>query len=177
MGEPLTKLYAFLFPNGKVYVGITQLPLSRRLAFHRKAKSGILRYALAKMEPEVVQLDQGPRNLMEQSERDLILLALSKPPGGYNICDGGEGFSSEQMRRYWSDPSFRAKASAAMRGPRPDVRPTACWEALKDPEKRRRWKEALSKGQTLHWSDPEARRIHGEKVRATWKRKHPCPTS
>lgn len=55
---------------------------------------------------------------MAELERFLIKDGKTRVPNGYNISEGGDGFTSGEMKAYWADPAFREKTSKAMRGKR-----------------------------------------------------------
>ena len=73
---------------------------------------------------------------------------LQDPQYGYNLRDGGDGFTSEDATRYWQDPAFKDYASRQMR---------IAWQ---DPEKRK----ARSEKAKQRWADPDFHQKASEAV-------------
>lgn len=77
----------------------------------------------------------------------------------WNLRSGGEGFTSADMHRLWSDPEFRNKVSAAIRT---GQQTTVC-KALMSTASKKRWEDAAyRKRRSIEtvalWKDPQWRR-------------------
>lgn len=111
-------LYELSFPNGKRYLGITTVALSRRMTVHwsnaRKGRHGAVYNALRKFGPAVrvrplVIADS--RGYLCALEKRAIAAFGTRVPFGYNQTAGGDGV----VGRVMSDTQKRA-LSAARKG-------------------------------------------------------------
>lgn len=76
-----------------------------------------------------------------------------------NISDGGEGFSSEESKALWQDPTYREKKSKATK------------EQWQDPAYREKMSKARKERMLEQWQDPAYR----EKVSKAMKEAHKDP--
>jgi hypothetical protein len=54
------------------------------------------------------------RSDLKTREREMITLEMRQDPLCMNIRPGGEGFSGEELREWWSDPEYRTRTSTAI---------------------------------------------------------------
>ena len=100
--------------NGKIYVGITQQELSRRMASHRRADTvigkAIRKHGWENFSVEILEECDTKEQL---NEREIFGIAAlnCKTPNGYNRSDGGEGATGVECK-----PETRAKFSALHKG-------------------------------------------------------------
>jgi hypothetical protein len=151
--------------SGGDYVGMTQMLMRDRLRFHRRAKS-FIGCAIRKYgEPTVLFLGFGTRVEMAAQERREI--ANRKPR--YNLTEGGDGFSSEEMRQFWEDPRFQTKAKVGMhkhpRGKPSSAEQTKMTQRLVQYNKSEAGRRQQSLRMSQFWSDPINRLAHGNKIR------------
>lgn len=99
-------IYALNFPNGKRYIGMTSMLLSKRLAVHRMAlkrecKSALYRAWRKHGDPEVQTLAVVEKHMLRDTERKAIAVFGTMVPNGYNLVAGGEGggVSAESRRK------------------------------------------------------------------------------
>ena len=111
--------------NGKIYVGITQQELSRRMASHRRADTvigkAIRKYGWENFSVEVLEECDTKEQLQE---REIFWIATlnCKTPNGYNRSDGGEGATGVECKS-----ETRARFSALHKGKkRPPRSPEHC---------------------------------------------------
>ncbi len=106
--------------TGKSYIGKTVWPLEKYIKVIRRRKIGhigraLRKYGRAAFRSEIILVGSedfcfrdvidGKRGGME---RRLIAAYGTLKPGGYNLTPGGEGFTSEGMRRWHKTPEGRA---------------------------------------------------------------------
>lgn len=178
-GDPNAPAIVYMMSNSvnkKVYVGVTQTSLHERFNKHRKSvqrRSGRPLYvdmkkfgdSAFKIEP----LAHVP-NLSEGHKMEIIWVFLlnAKTPNGYNLTDGGRGFTRvmvlspdqiEKRRRAanirWSKPGSRKKASDQnkVRQAEPKV------------------KKLIGERTKAQWRDPEYQKRVSNKIRVGWAKR------
>lgn len=92
------KIYEFVSPNGKRYIGYTGLPITSRLSCHRSRLnngwkhplySAMKKYGFDNFEFNIV-LKTLDRQEALSKEKELVKSLNTKYPNGYNLSDGGE---------------------------------------------------------------------------------------
>lgn len=132
-------LYKMTFPNGKVYVGITN-DFARRMRAHKSASlkyqqpvcRAIAKHGWSNISREIIVI--GPYHYIRQLESSAIVIFNARIPDGYNVGEGGEFAPSLA-------PEVRAKISKANAGKKVT------------PERRAQHAEIMR----LKWQDPEYR--------------------
>ena len=115
--EKIACVYKIIGPGGKLYFGKTVVPLKVRLATHACAKgrySTHLTRALRKHGRDVFTIESvliGSEAYCLDMEPKLISSYNTIRPRGYNICEGGEGFTSKHKRRWYKTPAGLAHAA------------------------------------------------------------------
>ncbi len=115
--EKVSCVYKITGPTGKLYIGKTVVPLKVRLATHTCAKgrySTHLTRALRKYGCNVFTIESvliGFESYCLDMESKLISSYDTIRPRGYNICEGGKGFTSKHKRRWYKTPEGRAHAA------------------------------------------------------------------
>lgn len=130
--ESTFKVYKHVFPNGKIYIGITSRSLNQRWQ-HGKGYSGYVRKAIDKYGwdniKHFVLVGDFTEDEAKLKERQLIAKYNSNNPEfGYNLTQGGDGtlgftqpehvryaVSKANSERLWSEES-RQKSSKAKLG-------------------------------------------------------------
>lgn len=145
----MTVLYLLTFPNGKRYVGITDGIVRQRIACHKRAKSVVGAALRLYGDPKVELLAKGSRKRMAALERRTIAKLKTRLPAGYNVAEGGEGFSRDQIKALWADGDTReawilniAKAQK---------------ERFKNLEQSRKQAAILVAARTARWDSPAQR--------------------
>jgi group I intron endonuclease len=99
-------IYALNFPNGKRYIGMTSMLLSKRMAIHRMAlkrqcSSALYRAWRKHGDPKVETLAVVEKHMLRDTERKAIAVFGTMVPNGYNLVAGGEGggVSAESRRK------------------------------------------------------------------------------
>jgi len=185
-------LYLITSPTGKQYVGITTLPVNRRMTGHKTAArqgspyplhAAIRKYGFDKM---VVEILHPSRDIEELHALEIAAIAERNTvaPAGYNLTDGGEGTTghivteeqrlviSARLSKKWKDPEFAAacRERSAEQGRR----------TMSDPEhiakikvgQKAYWTEArraergrlTANRQKAAWADPEYRAKHSARL-------------
>ena len=172
-------LYLITSPTGKQYVGITTLPVNRRMTGHKTAArqgspyplhAAIRKYGFDKM---VVEILHPSRDIEELHALEIAAIAERNTvaPAGYNLTDGGEGTTghivteeqrlviSARLSKKWKDPEFAAacRERSAEQGRR----------TMSDPEHIAK----IKVGQKAYWTDEiraERGRITGERQKSAW---------
>jgi len=108
--------------NGKIYIGKTTNPtlytyLKRKLGEAQRGRQSHLFKAMRKYPKEVWDIHSLISCLTTNWQLNLWEKALiwafnsCNPEIGYNICEGGEGVTSEDRRRMWTSSEYRNKMS------------------------------------------------------------------
>ncbi len=114
--EKIACVYKITGPGGKLYFGKTVVSLKMRLTTHTSAKgrySTHLTRALRKYGCDVFTIESvliGSEAYCLDMESKLISSYNTIRPRGYNICEGGEGFTSKYKRRWYKTPAGQAAA-------------------------------------------------------------------
>lgn len=111
--------------NGKRYVGMTSMPLRRRVQSHlqvaAKGSPTILHNAIRKHGSEAFTFEQvascSSREDMQEAERALIRQEGTMYPAGYNMTLGGDGFHGKRSREAIDQGAAKIKAHHASRSP------------------------------------------------------------
>ena len=107
-------VYLLRFPNGKIYVGKTDETALARFKGHvRKSKNPTtpVHKAIKSFGPESVELGVlagplPPAELLEAEKQFIKQLRSQNPSIGYNLLEGGQGYTTEYLVEKWKDPDF-----------------------------------------------------------------------
>lgn len=103
------RLYQLTFPDGKSYIGITEKPITQRLAVHAYRRhhadyavsKAFRQYGKETVQAVTLVIAEGWSYLCEL-ERKAIAAFGTKYPAGYNMTDGGEtpsGLTEESLKK------------------------------------------------------------------------------
>lgn len=177
----MNKVYLLILGDGRGYVGVTN-SLRDRVRSHLRERTSAVGRAIQRHGLVLVDV------LYRSSDREDALRAevffidrlATLAPLGYNLTEGGEGtlgvkpsdlaleLSSRRLSAAWTDPSYREKRLAEFADRRPAME-AARLEGIErrnsDPEKKQRWRTALSRAWT-----PERRAAQSSRARAQHER-------
>lgn len=145
--------------SGKVYVGMTTMPLSLRMSAHRSAarkgrpqpiSRAIAKYGFDAFDVEVLATAQTVEDLAALEQQLIAAHKATDPRHGYNLSTGGKGGSVGAKR----SEDYIARLRARMTGSTlsPDAR-----QRLSDSAKARGAPAHLVEGSRRAWSDPAKR--------------------
>ena len=165
--EVLCFLYKLDFPNGKSYIGVTTTMLCERINKHKTASSlvghGIRCHGILKDRILVV----GERQYILSLEKKAISKYKTLAPNGYNLSQGGEGFSSEDVKSLWNNPKIRERWIQNI-----SISQKRRYQSREQYEKqlkilaRARKKRWSTKAQRKHQSERRKQELQSEKKRA-----------
>ncbi len=145
------------------YVGKSDNPLDRleqhiHSALHNDMKMPVYDW-IRKLDkqgvrPQMRVLCRVPMESWQKEERRMIATLRAEGHDLLNVTDGGDGWSSEEMKRMWADKEFRKKQSAAMNRPEVKAAMSAAQKRrYKDPAERAK----KSAAQKRRYKDPAER--------------------
>lgn len=118
----MANVYAIGFPNGKLYIGLTDGTAAHRLSehiAHARCGSALFVHKAVRKYGRNVKLMLLVQGITFAEAKDLEVWWISRLGtfgfGGYNLTSGGEGPSSVDMKNRWQDPVFRAKTIKGMK--------------------------------------------------------------
>ena len=109
----VARVYKITGPGGKLYFGKTVSTLKLRIGNHECAKgrfSTYLTHALRKHGRDAFTIEYvliGTEAYCFEMEPKIIATYVTQRPHGYNVATGGEGFTSEEKKRWHKTPSGR----------------------------------------------------------------------
>lgn len=149
------------------YVGKSDHPLDRLKDHVKNSRQGSeypvhdwIRKLLSNgTTPEVMILAEPPMDSHEGVEQHIIDVIREEGHDLMNVGDGGEGFTSEEVKRMWADPAVRERVSVALKRywQNPEAR------AKKSASMKRRYKDPAVRAKTgaaikrHHKDHPETR--------------------
>ena len=123
----MADVYAIGFPNGKLYVGITNKTAQRRFKGHvgraKKGSTFAVHNAIRKYGPSSLRLMVLAQGVAWARAKELEVewiarLGTQDKRNGYNRTAGGDGVCGElvaiKTHQRWSDPYYRMRVSAAI---------------------------------------------------------------
>lgn len=114
-GKRIGEIYILRFPNGKCYVGQTERTTKVRFRDHcQHSSSSVVGRAIKKYGKGSVQVEvlaRVPLDMLDETEKAMIIKHGSRVPSGYNIAAGGEVFRDKETMTMARIGSERFQAS------------------------------------------------------------------